>query len=142
MRSHENRSRHSLIHDDHPNSIKVYDGFVGASPDSRRRVRFLTELAWQQHFVKNMFIDLDEGVGGHSDSGAEPDFTVINACALTNDKWREHGLNSEVAVALDVERKLAVIMGTWYGGENKKGLFSMMNYCKLILCCTRADLQQ
>ena len=53
----------------------------------------------------------------------EIDFTVINACAATNEKWKEHNLNSEVAVAFNIEQKTAVILGTWYGGENKKGIF-------------------
>jgi hypothetical protein len=58
----------------------------------------------------------------------EPDFTVINACSEVNAKWKEHGLNSEVAVAFNIEKKVAVILGTKYGGENKKGIFSLMNY--------------
>jgi len=60
--------------------------------------------------------------------GFEPDFTIINACSETNKKWKEHNLNSEVAVAFNIEKKVAVILGTWYGGENKKGIFSLMNY--------------
>ena len=83
-------------------------------------------MAWQQHFVTNMFIrpSAEEA----ADISVPPDFTIINACALKNGKWKEHQLNSEVAVAIDVERKLAVILGTWYGGENKKLVFSLMNY--------------
>jgi phosphoenolpyruvate carboxykinase (ATP) len=90
-------------------------------------VRFVHDLAWQQHFVTNMFIrpTQEELL---AEAGVDPDFTIINACALKNGKWKEHKLNSEVCVAIDVERKLAVIMGTWYGGENKKLIFSLMNY--------------
>ena len=82
-------------------------------------------MAWQQHFVTNMFIRANN----ESDlQGFEPDFTVINACSQVNEDWKKHGLNSEVAVVFNVEKKCAVIFGTWYGGENKKGIFSMMNY--------------
>eukprot|EP00574_Skeletonema_japonicum_P003364 CAMPEP_0201726166 /NCGR_PEP_ID=MMETSP0593-20130828/9301_1 /ASSEMBLY_ACC=CAM_ASM_000672 /TAXON_ID=267983 /ORGANISM="Skeletonema japonicum, Strain CCMP2506" /LENGTH=619 /DNA_ID=CAMNT_0048217635 /DNA_START=114 /DNA_END=1973 /DNA_ORIENTATION=- len=103
----------------------VFDGFCGANPKSQRKIRFVHEMAWQQHFVTNMFIranteaDLD---------GFEPDFTVINACSHVDEDWERHGLNSEVAVVFNVEKKCAVIFGTWYGGENKKGIFSLMNY--------------
>lgn len=103
----------------------VFDGFCGANPNSQRKIRFVHEMAWQQHFVTNMFIranhksDLD---------GFEPDFTVINACSQVDEDWERHGLNSEVAVVFNVEKKCAVIFGTWYGGENKKGIFSLMNY--------------
>ncbi len=101
----------------------VFDGFCGANKKTHKKVRFIHELAWQQHFVKNMFIDditrstLDE-----------PDFTIINACSAVNEKWKKHNLNSEVAVAFNIERKIGIILGTWYGGENKKGIFSLMNY--------------
>jgi ATP-dependent phosphoenolpyruvate carboxykinase len=103
----------------------VFDGYCGANPSSQKRVRFVHQMAWQQHFVTNMFIrpetreELD---------GFEPDFTIINACSETNKKWKEHNLNSEVAVAFNIEKRVAVILGTWYGGENKKGIFSLMNY--------------
>jgi len=103
----------------------VFDGFCGANPKSQRRIRFVHEMAWQQHFVTNMFIRANH----ESDlQGFEPDFTVINACSQVNVDWKRHGLNSEVAVVFNVEKKCAVIFGTWYGGENKKGIFSMMNY--------------
>jgi len=106
-------------------NLYVFDGFCGANPSSQKKVRFVHEMAWQQHFVTNMFIrpkdesDLED---------FEPDFTIINACSETNKKWKEHNLNSEVAVAFNLEKKVAVILGTWYGGENKKGIFSLMNY--------------
>lgn len=112
---------------DHYNKAEkayVFEGFCGANPASRKKVRFVTELAWQHHFVTNMFIrakaeELDNFT---------PDFTIINACNVSNSKYKEHGLNSEVFVGFDVEQKLAIIGGTYYGGEMKKGIFSMMNY--------------
>ena len=58
----------------------------------------------------------------------EPDFTIINACSKTNEEWKKHNLNSDVAIAFNIEKRVAVILGTWYGGENKKGIFSLMNY--------------
>jgi phosphoenolpyruvate carboxykinase (ATP) len=104
--------------------LYVTDGFCGANEKTRTSVRFITEFAWQSHFVKNMFIrpgqnDLDNFV---------PQFTVYNACGLTNRKWEEHGLNSEVFVVFNIEKNVAIIGGTWYGGEMKKGIFTMMNY--------------
>ena len=103
----------------------VFDGYCGASLDSRKNVRFIHELAWQQHFVSNMFIkpETDEELTNFT-----PDFTIINACSETNKNWEKDGLNSEVAIAFNIEEKLAIILGTWYGGENKKGIFSLMNY--------------
>ena len=101
----------------------VFDGFCGANKKTQKKVRFIHELAWQQHFVKNMFID-DITLGNSN----EPDFTIINACSAVNEKWKEHNLNSEVAIAFNIERKIGIILGTWYGGENKKGIFSLMNY--------------
>jgi len=113
---------------DHFNSLDrayVFDGFCGANPKSQRKIRFVHEMAWQQHFVTNMFIRAND----ESDlEGFEPDFTVINACSQVNEDWKKHGLNSEVAVVFNIEKKCAVIFGTWYGGENKKGIFSLMNY--------------
>lgn len=103
----------------------VFDGFCGANPKSQRKIRFVHEQAWQQHFVTNMFIRANDESDLH---GFEPDFTVINACAQVNEEWKKHNLNSEVAVVFNIEKKLAVIFGTWYGGENKKGIFSLMNY--------------
>ena len=103
----------------------VFDGYCGANPKSQKNVRFVHELAWQQHFVSNMFIrpkTREELVG------FKPDFTIINACSEVNDDWEKHGLNSEVAIAFNIEKQVAVILGTWYGGENKKGIFGLMNY--------------
>jgi len=106
-------------------SCYVWDGYCGANPASQKKVRFVHEKAWSQHFVKNMFIDPKTK---SELEGFEPDFTVINACSEVNAKWKEHGLNSEVAVAFNIEKRVAVILGTQYGGENKKGIFALMNY--------------
>ena len=113
---------------DHFNTLdKVYlfDGYCGSNEKSRRRVRFIHELSWQQHFVSNMFIRPDDNEDLYTQ---DPDFTIINACSIVNEDWEKQGLNSEVAIAFNIEKKLGVILGTWYGGENKKGIFSLMNY--------------
>ena len=104
--------------------LYVTDVFTGASPSSKRSIRFITEIAWQSHFVTNMFIRPTEG----ELQSFKSDFTVFNACKAVNDKWQEHGLNSEVFVLFNIEENVAIIGGTWYGGELKKGIFSMMNY--------------
>jgi len=103
----------------------VFDCFCGASPSSRRNIRFVHEMAWQQHFVTNMFIRPENE---KELEGFEPDFTVINACSEVNEDYKKHNLRSDVAVVFNIEEKKAVIFGTWYGGENKKGIFSLMNY--------------
>ena len=104
--------------------LYITDVFCGSSPTSKRSIRFVSEIAWQSHFVKNMFIrpSSEELVD------FRPQFTVLNACKAVNDQWKNHGLNSEVFVLFDVEANLCIIGGTWYGGEMKKGIFSMMNY--------------
>jgi len=104
--------------------IYIQDLFCGASAASKKNVRFVTEIAWQAHFVKNMFIRPSE----QELEGFSPDFVVYNACKIVDDEWEKHNLNSEVFVVFNVERNIAVIGGTWYGGEMKKGIFSMMNY--------------
>ncbi len=104
--------------------IYITDVYAGASPASRRKVRFVTEVAWQAHFVKNMFIRPTEA----ELENFEPDFTVYNACRTVDKDYEQHGLNSDVYVAFNVEENSSVIGGTWYGGEMKKGIFSMMNY--------------
>ncbi|TYZ62659.1 hypothetical protein PybrP1_002838 [[Pythium] brassicae (nom. inval.)] len=105
--------------------VYVFDGYAGANPNSRKKVRIITELAWQHHFVTNMFLrpETKEEIANF-----EPDFTIVNACKVTNEDYKKHGLNSEVFVAFNIEKNVAVIGGTWYGGEMKKGIFSMMNY--------------
>ncbi len=102
----------------------VVDTFCGANADTRMAVRFIVEVAWQAHFVKNMFIiPTDEELANF-----EPDFVVYNASKAKVDNYKELGLNSETAVAFNITTKEQVILNTWYGGEMKKGMFSMMNY--------------
>lgn len=103
----------------------VMDTFCGANEETRMKVRFITEVAWQAHFVKNMFIRPTEE---EMENYGEPDFVSINASKTVNQKWKEHGLNSEVYTAFNLTEKMHVIGGTWYGGEMKKGMFAMMNY--------------
>ncbi|WP_042861368.1 phosphoenolpyruvate carboxykinase (ATP) [Dickeya sp. NCPPB 3274] len=104
--------------------VFVVDAFCGANADTRLKVRFITEVAWQAHFVKNMFIrPSDEEL-----QGFEPDFIVMNGAKCTNPQWQEQGLNSENFVAFNLTERIQLIGGTWYGGEMKKGLFSIMNY--------------
>ena len=102
----------------------VVDGFCGANPDTRMAVRFIMEVAWQAHFVKNMFIRPSE----EELEKFEPDFIVYCASKAKVENYKELGLNSETAVVFNVTSKEQVILNTWYGGEMKKGMFSMMNY--------------
>ena len=104
--------------------LYVVDGFCGANKDTRMAVRFIMEVAWQAHFVKNMFIqptaaELKE---------FKPDFVVYNASKAKVENFKELGLNSETAVVFNITSREQVIINTWYGGEMKKGMFSMMNY--------------
>ncbi|MBO5186489.1 MAG: phosphoenolpyruvate carboxykinase (ATP) [Prevotella sp.] len=102
----------------------VVDGFCGANEDTRMAVRFIVEVAWQAHFVKNMFIRPTEA----ELEAFEPDFIVYNASKAKVENYKELGLNSETAVVFNVTSREQVIINTWYGGEMKKGMFSMMNY--------------
>ncbi|UTV27638.1 phosphoenolpyruvate carboxykinase (ATP) [Photobacterium atrarenae] len=102
----------------------VIDGYCGANPDTRLCIRVITEVAWQAHFVKNMFIRPSE----EELATFEPDFVVMNGAKCTNHKWKEHGLNSENFTVFNLTEKMQLIGGTWYGGEMKKGMFAMMNY--------------
>lgn len=102
----------------------VVDAFCGANPDSRLCVRFITEVAWQAHFVKNMFIRPDDS----ELENFEPDFIVMNGAKCTNPDWQQQGLHSENFVAFNLTERIQLIGGTWYGGEMKKGLFAIMNY--------------
>jgi hypothetical protein len=104
--------------------IYVMDVYAGASSASRRSIRFVTEVAWQAHFVKNMFIRPTK----EELENFEPDFVVYNACRVSNKKFEKQKLNSGVYVCFNVEENISIIGGTWYGGEMKKGIFSMMNY--------------
>jgi len=104
--------------------LYVVDAFAGASKGSRRSIRFITEIAWQAHFIENMFImPTDEEL-----ESFEPDFVLYNACKTANQNYKEQNLNSDVYVVFNIEENKAIIGGTWYGGEIKKGIFTMMNY--------------
>ncbi len=102
----------------------VVDAFCGANADTRLAVRVVTEVAWQAHFVTNMFIRPSEA----ELANFKPDFVVLNGSKCTNPNWKEQGLNSENFVAFNITEGIQLIGGTWYGGEMKKGMFSMMNY--------------
>ncbi len=102
----------------------IVDGFCGANVDSRMKVRFIMEVAWQAHFVTNMFIRPQN----QAEFDQEPDFVVFNASKAKVENYKELGLNSETVAMFNVTSKEQVIINTWYGGEMKKGLFSMMNY--------------
>ena len=102
----------------------VVDTFCGANPETRLKVRFVTEVAWQAHFVTNMFIR----PSGEELADYEPDFVVLNGSKTTNPDYQSMGLNSENFVAFNMTEGMQIIGGTWYGGEMKKGMFSMMNY--------------
>ena len=104
--------------------LYIVDGFCGANKGTCMKVRFVMEVAWQAHFVKNMFIrPSDEELAGFT-----PDFTVVNASMATNPDWERHGMNSPTFVAFNLTERMQLIGGSWYGGEMKKGLFSVMNY--------------
>ncbi len=102
----------------------VIDAFCGANADTRLSVRFIMEVAWQAHFVKNMFIQ----PSAEELANFEPDFIVYNASKAKVENYKELGLNSETVAAFNITSKEQVILNTWYGGEMKKGIFSMMNY--------------
>ena len=104
--------------------LYVVDGFCGANEDTRLKVRFVMEVAWQAHFVKNMFIRPTE----EELKDFTPDFTVINASMAKNDHWERQGLNSPTLIAFNLTERMQLIAGSWYGGEMKKGMFAMMNY--------------
>lgn len=104
--------------------LYVQDGYAGANPDTRLQVRFIMEVAWQAHFVKNMFIRPTET----ELEKFEPDFVVFNASKTVDPDWQKHGLHSEVFAAFNLKERMACIGGSWYGGEMKKGIFSIMNY--------------
>ena len=103
----------------------VVDAFCGANPSTRLKVRFIMEVAWQAHFVTNMFI---RPTAEELASFGDPDFVIYNASKATVPNYKELGLNSETAVVFNLTSKEQIIINTWYGGEMKKGMFSMMNY--------------
>ena len=104
--------------------LYVVDAFCGANKDTRMAIRFIMEVAWQAHFVTNMFIQPTE----EELENFEPDFVVYNASKAKVENYKELGLNSETAVVFNITSREQVIVNTWYGGEMKKGMFSMMNY--------------
>ena len=105
-------------------NLYVVDCFCGANPDTRMAVRFIVEVAWQAHFVTNMFIQPT----AEELANFEPNFIVYNASKAKVENWKELGINSETCVAFNITSREQVIINTWYGGEMKKGMFSMMNY--------------
>ncbi len=108
----------------HGKTLYVMDAFCGANENTRLKIRVITEVAWMAHFVKNMFIRPTE----EELDGFEPDFVMLNGCKTINDQWESQNLNSDVYVAFNLKERKAVVGGTWYGGEIKKGFFSIMNY--------------
>ncbi len=105
--------------------LYVMDTFCGANENTRQKIRFIMEVAWQAHFVKNMFIrPTEEELANYG----EPDFVVLTASKAKVENYKELGLNSETAVVFNLTEKMQVILNTWYGGEMKKGMFSYMNY--------------
>jgi len=107
------------------NRLFVVDAFCGANEESRLKVRFIVSVAWQAHFVTNMFIRPTEAELAEF---GEPDFVVMNGSKTTNKYWKDHGVNSDVFTVFNMTEKMQIIGGTWYGGEMKKGMFAMMNY--------------
>ncbi|TBX70669.1 phosphoenolpyruvate carboxykinase (ATP) [Flavobacterium silvisoli] len=105
--------------------LYVVDAFCGANENTRLKVRFIMEVAWQAHFVTNMFIRPTEA---ELENFGEPDFIVMNGSKTSFKDYAAHGLNSDVYIAFNLTEKMQLIGGTWYGGEMKKGMFSMMNY--------------
>ena len=105
-------------------NLYVVDCFCGANKDTRMSVRFIVEVAWQAHFVKNMFIQPT----AEELAEFKPNFVVYNASKAKVENWKELGINSETCVAFNITSREQVIINTWYGGEMKKGMFSMMNY--------------
>ena len=102
----------------------VVDAFCGANKDTRMAVRFIVEVAWQAHFIRNMFIKPTE----EELANFKPDFVVYNASKAKVENYKELGLNSETCIMFNITSREQVIINTWYGGEMKKGMFSMMNY--------------
>ena len=105
--------------------LYVVDAFCGANENSRLKIRFIMEVAWQAHFVTNMFV---RPSAEELANFGEPDFVVINASKAKVENYKELGLNSETAVVFNLTEKVQIIINTWYGGEMKKGMFSYMNY--------------
>ncbi len=120
-----NELKQTVVEELSNKELFVVDTFCGANEDTRLKVRFIVEVAWQAHFVKNMFIRPSKE---ELESYGKPDFVVLNGSKTTNTKWEKQGLNSEVFTVFNLSEKMQVIGGSWYGGEMKKGMFAMMNY--------------
>ncbi|MDR1746557.1 MAG: phosphoenolpyruvate carboxykinase (ATP) [Tannerella sp.] len=105
--------------------LYVVDAFCGANENTRLKLRFIMEVAWQAHFVTNMFI---RPTAEELKNFGEPDFVIMNASKAKVDNYKELGLNSETAIVFNLTEKIQIILNTWYGGEMKKGMFSYMNY--------------
>ena len=105
-------------------NLYVVDAFCGANKDTRMAIRFIMEVAWQAHFVRNMFIKPTK----EEEENFEPNFVIYTASKAKVENYKEMGLNSETCVAFNITSREQVILNTWYGGEMKKGMFSMMNY--------------
>ena len=123
--------------------LYVVDLYCGANANTRLKIRFIMEVAWQAHFVTNMFIQPSE----EELKNFEPDFIVLNASKAKVTNYKELGLNSETAVVFNLRERMQLILNTWYGGEMKKGMFSMMNYylplkgIAAMHCSANTDLQ-
>ena len=109
----------------HKDRLYVVDAFCGANKNTRLKVRFVMEVAWQAHFVTNMFI---RPTPEELKDFGEPDFIVLTASKAKVENFKELGLHSETAIVFNLKEKMQVILNTWYGGEMKKGMFSVMNY--------------
>jgi len=104
--------------------LYINDVYVGASEKSRLKLRLITEIAWASHFTKNMFIEVPQS----ELKEFMPDFLLLHAPKLTNAKWKEMEMNSEIFIVFNFTENIGLICGTWYGGEIKKGMFTVMNY--------------
>ncbi len=119
-----NDLKHLVVNQLSQKRLFVIDGYCGTNPATRLCIRVITEVAWQAHFVKNMFIrPIDEELAHFT-----PDFVVLNGAKCTNPNWQMHGMNSENFTVFNLTERMQLIGGTWYGGEMKKGMFAMMNY--------------
>ena len=107
-------------------NLYVYNGYAGARKSASISLRIITEKVWQHHFCKNMFITPQE----YEIQNFTPEFTIYNASSFKNKNWERHGLNSDVFIIFNLAKKIALIGGTEYGGEMKKGIFTVMNYFK------------
>ena len=105
-------------------TLYIMDGFCGANPNTRLAVRLITEVAWMAHFFKNMFIEPTDS----EKTNFSPDWTILNACKTKCDNYDELGIRSETYIAFNIQERQTIIGNTWYGGEIKKGMFSIMNY--------------